>query len=109
VTGYPSGNYLPKKEVDRGHMAIYIARAIADPVGEAGVPTNWPEAPFPDVKPDDPNLTWCYKHIAYCAAEGVVTGYKDGSYHPERMVRRDQMALYVQRAFQLPMVTAGLN
>ncbi len=32
----------------------------------------------------------------------VVTGYGDGKYHPERPVRRDQMALYVQRAFDLP-------
>jgi hypothetical protein len=33
----------------------------------------------------------------------VVQGYDDGYYHPEVMVTRDQMAVYVARAFDLPM------
>jgi len=32
----------------------------------------------------------------------VVNGYDDGNYHPEIAVTRDQMAVYVARAFELP-------
>jgi hypothetical protein len=40
--------------------------------------------------------------VEYCYAQGIVQGYWDG-YHPEETVNRAQMAVYIQRAFQLPM------
>jgi PKD repeat protein len=104
VQGYPDGTYHPEEEVNRGQMAVYIARSIATPTGEAGVP----EVPagaspsFTDVNADN-EWAWCYKHVEYCAAEGVVQGYWDGSYRPEAVVTRDQMAVYVARAFALEM------
>ena len=36
----------------------------------------------------------------------MVNGYGDGKYHPEIVATRDQMAIYVQRAFKLP-IPAG--
>jgi hypothetical protein len=45
---------------------------------------------------------WAYKHIEYCKAQGIVSGYWDG-YHPADTVTRDQMAVYVARAFGLAM------
>ncbi len=33
----------------------------------------------------------------------IVQGFPDGTYHPEYVVTRDQMAVYIQRAFQLPL------
>ncbi len=45
---------------------------------------------------------WAYKHIEYCVENGVVHGYDDGYYHPEIIVNRAQMAVYISRAFQLP-------
>jgi len=53
---------------------------------------------FPDVASD----FWAYTRIEYCVGQGVVRGYEDGSYHPEVTVTRDQMAVYIARAFQLP-------
>jgi hypothetical protein len=45
---------------------------------------------------------WAYKHVEYCVENGVVQGYEDGCYHPEYVVTRDQMAVYVARAFLGP-------
>ncbi|UCC69749.1 MAG: S-layer homology domain-containing protein [Armatimonadota bacterium] len=39
--------------------------------------------------------------MEYCVGNGVVAGYEDGYYHPEFAVTRDQMAVYVARAFGL--------
>jgi S-layer homology domain len=106
VEGYPGGNYKPEKEVDRGHMAIYVARGMVAPLGDAGLPAADPDAPlFPDVLADDPAWKWCYQHVQYLASQDppVVEGFPDGKYHPERMVRRDQMAKYVALAFGLPL------
>jgi PKD repeat protein len=99
VKGYEDGTYQPDLTVDRGQMAVYVARAMVAPGGDAAVPDPVPPATFPDVA----DTFWAYKHIEYCVEHGVVQGYLDGYYHPEGAVTRDQMAVYVARAFALPM------
>ena len=47
---------------------------------------------------DVPTDYWAYKHIEYCEAHQIVNGY-DGDYRPESAVTRDQMAVYIARAF----------
>jgi hypothetical protein len=101
VQGYPDGTYRPDLVVDRGQMAVYIARSLVAPSGDAGIPDP-PSAPtFPDVTPLS-SWAWCYPHVEYIAAEGVTQGYPDGTYRPAQTVTRDQMAVYAQRAFELP-------
>ncbi len=99
VEGYPEGDYKPTQDVDRGQMAVYVARSRVAPAGEAGLAGYVPANPrnFPDV----PSDFWAYKHVEYCVENGVVQGYDDGLYHPETVVTRDQMAVYVARAFDL--------
>jgi len=99
VGGYPEGNYRPLVEVDRGQMAAFIARAIVTPHGEAGLATYIPPGTpsFPDVAAD----FWTYKHIEYLKEHLIVGGYPDGWYHPEVVCTRDQMAVYITRAFGL--------
>jgi hypothetical protein len=103
VQGYPGGAYHPDEVVNRGQMAVYIARAMVTPSGDAGLPDPPSGAPtFTDVTAGN-GWSWCYRHVEYCYVQGVVQGYWDGTYHPEREVTRDQMAVYVARAFELPM------
>jgi len=101
VKGYEDGSYGPALPVTRDQMAVYIARSIVDPTGEEGLAGYTPPttATFPDVAPG----SWAYKQIEYCVQEGVVRGYEDGRYHPEIVVTRDQMAVYVANAFELAM------
>ena len=59
-----------------------------------------PETPsFSDVAAD----YWCYRNVEYLAGAAVVGGYTDGTYRPTWQVCRDQMAVYVARAFELLM------
>ncbi len=110
VKGFEDGLYWPALEVTRDQMAVYIARSIVTPTGEEGLVDYVPpaEPTFPDVPntgygPDETDPYWAYKHIEYCAENGVVQGYEDGYYHPEVVVTRDQMAVYIARAFELPL------
>ena len=48
-----------------------------------------------------PSTHWAYKRIEYAISQSVVQGYDDGLYHPEIAVTRDQMAVYIARAFDL--------
>ncbi len=108
VQGYPDGSYQPEQLVSRDQMAVYIARSIAIPTGEAGLADYTPpdEPTFPDVPntgygADGTQPFWAFKYIEYCAQEGVVGGYADGTYQPQVTVTRDQMAVYITRAFEL--------
>jgi len=100
VQGYPDGEYKPTLPLDRGQMAVFVARSIATPEELTGyLPPTVPT--FPDVPTD----FWAFTYIEYIAqdAMGVTRGYPDGLYHPEYPCTRDQMAVYVARAFQLPL------
>jgi hypothetical protein len=101
VKGYTDGTYLPTVTVDRGTMAVYVARAIVTPHGDEGlVGYTPPETPtFSDVATDH----WAYRYIEYIAQDSVAVsqGYGDGTYRPAVVVTRDQMAVYVARAFHL--------
>ena len=91
--------YVPDGVVDRGQMAVFIARAMAG--SDRLVPAGPAMPSFADVAPG----FWAYRYIEYIAepARGVAHGYPDGLYHPEYVCTRDQMAVYVARAFELPM------
>jgi len=96
VGGYDDGSYQPDGYVDRAQMAVYIARALAG--GEDQIPElECAGPPFPDVPCD----FWARRHVQFCLGAEVVQGYEDGYYHPDYVVTRDQMAVYVARAFGL--------
>jgi hypothetical protein len=109
VYGYPEGDYKPSQEVDRSQMAVYIARAMVAPTGEAALADYVPpaEPSFPDVPAD----FWTYPHIEWCVQQGIVQGYPYPDpenpaetiyrYEPNWIVARDQMAIYVARSFGL--------
>jgi hypothetical protein len=98
VQGYEDGTYGPDIALDRGQMAVFIARAMVAPGGDAAIPDPVPPATFLDVA----DTFWAYKQVEYCVGQDVVKGYDDGLYHPDYPCTRDQMAVYVARAFQLP-------
>jgi Tol biopolymer transport system component len=97
VQGYPEGDYRPEEPVDRGQMAVYVARAK----DWVGIDDDMSTAP--DLFPDVPAGFWAGTAVQACADSNVVYGHDDGYYHPEVIVTRDQMAVYVARAFELPM------
>ncbi len=110
VGGYDDGTYHPEYEVTRDQMAVYVARSLVAPAGEAALagyvpadPRNFPDVPNTGYGDDGAEPFWAYKHVEYCVENGVVQGYDDGYYHPEYVVTRDQMAVYIARAFGLAM------
>jgi hypothetical protein len=97
VTGYGDGSYQPSWLVTRGQMAVFIARAK----GWVRIGDDMTTAPqlFTDVPPG----YWSGTAIEACVSNGVVKGYADGYYGPANEVTRDQMAVYIAQAWELPM------
>jgi hypothetical protein len=102
VEGYPDGTYKPEAALDRGQMAVFIARAVATPTDRPGLASYTPPATptFSDVA----TTFWSFRFVEYIAQPtvDVTHGYPDGMYHPEYACTRDLMAVYVARAFELP-------
>jgi PKD repeat protein len=108
VAGYEDGLYHPEYQVTRDQMAVYVARALVAPEGDEGLvgyvpadPRNFPDVPATGYGDSGTDPYWAYKHIEYSVENGVVQGYEDGYYHPADPVTRDQMAVYIARAFGL--------
>ncbi|MDH4179613.1 MAG: S-layer homology domain-containing protein, partial [Armatimonadota bacterium] len=88
-------NYRPGFTVTRDVMAVFMARAngwviIGEPMNTAG-----------DLFPDVWAGYWAGTAIQACITNGVVKGYDDGYYRPTTAVTRDQMAVFIYRAFDL--------
>jgi hypothetical protein len=104
VAGYPDGTYRPSQIVNRGQMAVYVARGIW---GGMDVPPGPEVGHFSDVPDRDPGPEhWAYDEIEFAVAHEVVRGYPDGTYRPDSPVTRDQMAVFVYRGFIMPTGTA---
>jgi hypothetical protein len=98
--GFDDGGFHPLEQVDRAQMAAFIARSIVSPTGDDGlasfVPPSTPT--FSDVATD----FWAFKYVEFLNQEKVAKGFPDGLYHPETLVDRAQMAVFIFRAFELP-------
>jgi len=100
VQGYKDHTYQPAAQLDRAQMAVFIARSTATPFGEEGLAGYVP--PETPSFPDADTGFWAYKHIEYIRSHGLISGYLDRLYHPERICTRDQMAVFIARAFARP-------
>jgi len=93
--GCGNGNYCPSTPVTRDQMAVFLLR------GEHGGGYTPPAATgtmFADV----PSTHWVAAWIEQLANEGITGGCGNGNYCPATPVTRDQMAVFLVRAFSLP-------
>ena len=92
--GCGNGNYCPDSVVTRAQMAIFLLK------GEHGSSFVPPVAVgiFPDVPVGSFAADW----IEQLYNEGITSGCGGGNYCPNSFVLRDQMAVFLVRAFNLP-------
>jgi hypothetical protein len=95
ITGGCGGeNYCPDTPVSRDQMAVFLLRAKH---GNAFTPL-----PAAGIFADVPIEYWAADWIEQLAAEGITGGCGGGNYCPATIVRRDQMAVFLVVAFNLP-------
>lgn len=93
TSGCGAGIYCPENAVTRAQMAIFLLKAKYGPS----------YAP-PNVNPTfgDTAGHFAEDWIEQLAAEGITSGCGGGNYCPESTVTRDQMAVFLVKAFNLP-------
>ncbi|MBL8063408.1 MAG: S-layer homology domain-containing protein [Anaerolineales bacterium] len=95
--GCGNGNYCPENTVTRDQMAIFLLRA------EHGSAYTPPDVNGSTGFADVPVDYWAAAWIKQLAAETITGGCGSGVYCPSNPVTRDQMAVFLQRTFYLPL------
>jgi hypothetical protein len=115
ATGCGVNLFCTAPNVNRGEMAIFMARGVVAPGGGAAVPSTYgpdpvtgrsysciagsPNLHFTDVAATD---LFC-KHVHFLWARGIIDGCSATQYCPAADVTRDAMAKFLSNAFALPL------
>ncbi len=92
VSGYPDGTFKPNGSTTRAEFASMIAKAM----GYESEPSD-SDTMFPDV----PNDFWGKAAINFCAQNGIIEGYDDGTFKPNQTITRQEAAAILNNAFDL--------
>lgn len=91
------GRVEPGKMLTRGEVAVMLHRAAGRPQAGASVSAGaggaGAAAAFSDVAAD----AACFEAVSWAAAAGIAAGYSDGSFRPDALVSRQELAAFVQR------------
>ena len=98
ISGMGDGTFNPMGSTTRAQFASMIANAM-------GYEAD-PEAPsmFRDVADD----FWGKAAINFCVQNGILTGYEDGSFQPNKAITRQEAASILRNAFELTETTDEL-
>ncbi|HEX4966279.1 MAG TPA: S-layer homology domain-containing protein [Thermoanaerobaculia bacterium] len=98
--GLPTLSYCPSDAVTRAQMAVFLLRSKH---GRNYQPPPATGTVFPDVPANSFAAAW----IEQLFAEGITGGCGGGLYCPGDSVTRGQMAVFITRAFAMPVQQTG--
>ena len=76
INGYSDGSFKPTNTLTRGAAAKIICNLLLTPSVADTLPVN--NTGFKDV----PTTNTFAKYVAYCANQGIINGYSDGTFKP---------------------------
>jgi outer membrane protein assembly factor BamB len=91
VNGYPDGTFKPDRTVNRAEFAVLLMNALK-PSGKSTALT------FED---KDTIGSWAVEQIAHCVDLGIINGYPDGTFQPNKTINHAEMITMVVRAANL--------
>ncbi len=90
IFGYEDDTFRPTEGVTRAAASAMIGRAL-------GLDGTKRDSSFEDV----PEQSFASGYIASAVEEGIINGYNDGTFRPNQLVTRGEMAIFISRAFDL--------
>jgi hypothetical protein len=98
ISGELDGSFQPDRPVSRAEMAAFLDRALELPGAEY-------QAAFVDVGIGD----WFAGHVEAIRSAGITTGCSFDRYCPSASVTREEMAIFLSRAFSLAIPTVAVR
>jgi hypothetical protein len=91
VSGYPDGTYRPEGAITRTEACLIVVKSMNPTASAIAAAT---QSSFTDLAGYD----WAKPYINYAAANGVISGYPDGTFRPGDFVTYNEMATMLVRA-----------
>ena len=98
VIGYIDGTIRPNNDISRAEVATIFFRLLTDEAREQYTTTA---GSFTDVKAG----MWCNRAIATLTNMGIIKGYTDGSFQPNKSITRAELATIIARFAKLDVNT----
>lgn len=92
IGGYPDGSFKPNKSVTRAEFTVMLMNALKK--GGTAAATTF--------KDQNEIGEWAVNSVAQAVRAGIVSGYEDGSFRPNSVITRAEMAVMTAKALQLP-------
>lgn len=97
--GYSDGTFKPDKNITRAEFAKMICLAMGWTLD------NPTQSSFGDVARGD----WEYRYVETARAYGVISGYQDGTFKPNKNITRAEIAKIIAEALNLPAGSSTLS
>lgn len=84
IEGYEDGTFKPYQDINRAEALKVLLGAFP----EEGMAEMEPASPDPELFPDVLSSDWFYAYVMEAKEDGLVEGYPDGLFHPERTINK---------------------
>ncbi len=86
ISGYEDGTFKPNKTITRGEFATVVTKAFG--LAKSDVST---------LQLSDVNTHWAQEAIAVLASNGIIAGYPDGTFKPNREISRSEIIMILSK------------
>ncbi len=98
VIGYTDGTIRPNNDISRAEVATIFFRLLTD---EARTQYDKTTSSFSDIK----DGAWCCRAVSTLTNMGIIKGYTDGSFQPNKSITRAELATIIARFAKLDVNT----
>ncbi|KKP37929.1 MAG: S-layer protein [Candidatus Peregrinibacteria bacterium GW2011_GWF2_33_10] len=100
VSGYPDGTYKPTNTINRAEFTKIVMGAVTTEEERAQCLTDNTQKDFSDTSRYG-NVAWVAGYVCVAKAKGIISGYKDGTFQPNRQIALSEAAKITSLAFEL--------
>ncbi|PAB56634.1 S-layer homology domain-containing protein [Anaeromicrobium sediminis] len=94
VSGMPDGRFMPDKDITRAQYVTMLINALGV---EPKIDSNDSSKVFKDVEGDE----WFAQTVKTAVDLGLVTGYGDKTFRPNKLISREEMSVIIVKALKL--------
>lgn len=85
MNGTSATTFSPNDATTRAQIATIFYRMAGNPAVDGK--NNFTDVPY------GPGTAWYYDAVTWAQQNGILTGYEDGTFHPDELITREQLAM----------------